>query len=60
MLTQQRFSDYDIVHNGGRGALMYDFRNFMMENIGLNARSAGMIVLYDLILRICASYSSTF
>ena len=34
MLTQQRFSDYDIVHNGGRGALMYDFRNFMMENIG--------------------------
>lgn len=60
ILTQQRFSDYDIVHNGGRGALMYDFRNFMMENIGLNARSTGMVVLYDLIFRIYASYSRIF
>jgi hypothetical protein len=27
--------DYKITHNHGRGALLYEFRNFMLENVGL-------------------------
>lgn len=27
--------DYKITHNHGRGALLYEFRNFMLQNIGL-------------------------
>jgi hypothetical protein len=27
--------DYKITHNHGRGALLYEFRNFMLENLGL-------------------------
>lgn len=28
-------NDYKITHNHGRGGLLYEFRNFMMSNIGL-------------------------
>ncbi|CAB9519558.1 expressed unknown protein [Seminavis robusta] len=27
--------DYKITHNHGRGALLYEFRNFMLQNLGL-------------------------
>jgi len=29
-------SDYNIVHNHGRGGLLYEFRNFMVDNMGLS------------------------
>jgi hypothetical protein len=28
--------DYESMHNHGRGSLLYDFRNFMVRNVGLN------------------------
>jgi len=28
-------SDYEVTHNHGRGGLLYEFRNFMVENLGL-------------------------
>lgn len=27
--------DYETMHNHGRGAMLYDFRNFMVQNVGL-------------------------
>lgn len=30
--------DYEVSHNHGRGALLYDFRNFMVSNLGLPIR----------------------
>ena len=30
--------DYESMHNHGRGALLYEFRNFMMKNVGVNEK----------------------
>jgi hypothetical protein len=31
-------ADYEITHNYGRGGLLYEFRNFMVQNMGLPVR----------------------
>lgn len=36
--------DYKITQNHGRGALLYEFRNFMLDNLGLSAPSNALPV----------------
>ena len=31
-------TDYEFLHNFGRGGLLYEFRNYMLENIGISPR----------------------
>mmetsp|Transcript_2050 Transcript_2050/g.2097 ORF Transcript_2050/g.2097 Transcript_2050/m.2097 type:complete len:206 (-) Transcript_2050:100-717(-) len=35
--------DYDYSHNIGRGATLYGFRNFLMNNVGLDVKSVDQI-----------------
>jgi hypothetical protein len=39
--------DYELTHNDGRGGQMWDFRNFMMTNVGLMGGAVGVDATRD-------------
>jgi len=42
--------DYEIVHNQGRGKLLYDFRNYMLKNVGVPVKNVNTKAPFKIII----------
>ncbi|KAI2512053.1 DUF563-containing protein [Fragilaria crotonensis] len=51
--------DYESLHNHGRSSMLYEFRNFMVTNIGLDVKKLASVEPYSITIAASTSRTST-